>query len=110
MSTERSIPNPDTSEDGDKQNQANDGGLSVAQAFGFAWEMGYTLALPLVLLALCGRLLDKWLQTSPIFLLIGILLSIGISSILLAYKAMDIIARVSPKNKAADESESQDKN
>lgn len=110
MSTERSIPTTDSSEDGDRKSQANDGGLSVAQAFGFAWEMGYTLALPLVLLALGGRLLDKWLQTSPIFLLIGILLSIGISSILVAYKAMDIIARVSPKDKSADKNGAEDKN
>ncbi len=46
-----------------------------------AWRMGYTIALPIVLLALGGRLLDKRFNTSPIFLLAGILLSIILSTL-----------------------------
>lgn len=46
-----------------------------------AWRMGYTTALPLVLLALGGRVVDKRLGTSPIFLLSGILFSIIISTV-----------------------------
>jgi len=76
-------------------NQQTDTGttLSVAEAFGFAWEMGYTMAIPLILLALGGRMLDKWLDASPVFLLIGILVSIIVSSILLGFKATEIIGR-----------------
>lgn len=69
-------------------------GLSLKQAFGLAWEMGYLMAIPLVLLALGGRLLDRFLGTSPIFLLIGIVLSIIMSSVLLARKAMEIINQI----------------
>ncbi len=76
------------------QNRPADKGLSVAQAFKFAWEMGYTMAIPLVLLALGGRLLDKHFNISPVFLLTGILASIVISSILLGFKAVSIFSRV----------------
>ena len=74
---------------------AVDNGLSLKQAFGLAWEMGYLLAIPLVALALAGRLLDKYYETSPLFLLIGIVLSIIISSVLLAKKAINIIKDLS---------------
>lgn len=70
-------------------------GLSLGQAFGLAWEMGYLLAIPLVALALGGRLLDKHFGTSPLFILLGIGLSIVISSILLAKKATKIISDLS---------------
>ncbi|MBU2566589.1 AtpZ/AtpI family protein [Patescibacteria group bacterium] len=74
--------------------QPKDSGLSTWQALSFAWEMGYSIAIPLVLLALGGRLLDKYLDTSPIFLLIGIVLSIIASSITAGMKAMKIINQV----------------
>lgn len=86
MPTEPNKPN-------EGKKEAADNALSVRDAFGFAWEMGYTMAIPLVLLALGGRLLDRYLQTSPIFLLIGIVISIIVSSILLGFKAAQIIGR-----------------
>lgn len=49
-------------------------------ALGLAWQLGYTIAIPLVLFALGGRLLDKCLDTSPVFLLTGILASIMLTS------------------------------
>ncbi|MBD3281662.1 hypothetical protein GF391_02855 [Candidatus Uhrbacteria bacterium] len=70
-------------------------GLTGWEALGFAWEMGYTMAIPLVALALGGRLLDRYLNTSPAFLLTGILLSIIASSILVGIKATKIIKKVS---------------
>jgi hypothetical protein len=74
----------------------DDNALSVGDAFGFAWEMGYTMTIPLVALALGGRLLDRYLDTSPVFLLIGIVISIIVSSILLGFKATQIIERTCP--------------
>jgi len=44
------------------------------QALGLAWELGYTISIPLVILALAGRLADKWLGTAPWLLLVGALL------------------------------------
>ncbi|MEI7777473.1 MAG: AtpZ/AtpI family protein [bacterium] len=47
------------------------------------FELGYTIAVPLVLFALGGRFLDKRLGTSPLFLLVGIFLSLMGSSYLI---------------------------
>jgi len=60
-------------------------------ALGLAWELGYTIAVPLVALALLGRWIDKKLGTSPWILLLGILVSIAISSWLVYKKTLDIL-------------------
>lgn len=46
-----------------------------------AFELGYLIAVPIVLLGLGGRFLDRWIGTSPWFLLVGVLLAIVLSSI-----------------------------
>ena len=63
---------------------------AVWDALSMAWELGYTIAIPIVVLALLGRFLDKILHTSPIFLLICIFLSIGISSYAIYIKTIKI--------------------
>ncbi len=40
------------------------------------FEMGYTIAIPIVLFALGGRWLDRKLDSSPLFLLVGIFFAI----------------------------------
>lgn len=60
-------------------------------ALGLAWQLGYTIAVPIVALALIGRFLDKKLETSPWLLLAGILLSISVSSWLVYKKTLDIM-------------------
>ncbi|MBI4652746.1 AtpZ/AtpI family protein [Candidatus Kuenenbacteria bacterium] len=50
-----------------------------------AWELGYLIALPLVIFALTGRFLDKYFHTSPWLFLFGILLAI-IISVCIVYK------------------------
>ena len=62
-------------------------------AYSLAWQLGYTIAVPIVALALLGRFLDKKLETSPWLLLIGILLSIAISSYAIYKKTLDIIGK-----------------
>jgi hypothetical protein len=59
-------------------------------ALGLAWEMGYTIAIPLVLLALGGRILDRWLGIAPWLMLAGIGTSIAISSIAITRKIKSV--------------------
>ncbi len=66
---------------------------AVWSAFRFAWELGYTIALPLIILALGGALLDRWLGTKPWFLLGGVIISMGVSTIGVYFKAMKVIAQ-----------------
>lgn len=50
-------------------------------ALNLAWELGYMIAIPIVALGFGGALLDKKVGTSPLFLLVGIVLSTIISGV-----------------------------
>ena len=63
----------------------------IFSAWGLAWELGYTISIPIILLALLGRLGDKTFGTSPFLLLAGILLSILLSSYLIYRKVVKIL-------------------
>ncbi len=56
---------------------------SRKDVIGFAWGLGYRLALPIVLFALGGRLADKKFDTAPIFLLLGIFSAMALSFLLI---------------------------
>ena len=45
-----------------------------------AWEMGFTIAIPLVILVVVGVILDRTYHTTPFFIIFGITLSIIVSS------------------------------
>ena len=83
-------PSPPTplqmGEDGRRPGEA-----STWQALGLAWEMGYTIAVPLVAFALGGKFLDHKLGTSPWMLLTGVIVSIPISTIVIYLKIAKII-------------------
>ncbi|MFC1663455.1 AtpZ/AtpI family protein [Patescibacteria group bacterium] len=79
--------------------ESNNNKSTFWQALNIAWEMGYTIVVPLVLLALGGRLLDKQLNTSPWLLLTGIIVSLVISSIGLVWKFNKIINRINKEIK-----------
>lgn len=59
---------------------------AIWQALNIAWELGYTIAVPLVVLALGGRWADGVFKTAPWLFLAGIILAIVSSSILLVRK------------------------
>lgn len=59
--------------------------------YSLVFEVGYTIAIPLVLCAVGGRYLDKMLNTSPWLLLFGIIISIFISSFLVYRKVSKIL-------------------
>ncbi len=64
---------------------------SFLKVLSLAWELGYLIALPLVVLAVSGRLLDRKLSSSPVFLLSGIFFAVVISSILVFRKTRRIM-------------------
>jgi len=73
----------------------------VWSALSLAWQLGYTIAIPLVVLALVGRFLDKRFGTSPWLLLVGIFLSIIVSTFAVYFKTIKIlsVAEKEPKEK-----------
>ncbi len=56
-----------------------------------AWELGYLITVPIVLLAFGGKILDNKLNTSPWMLLAGIVISISITSWLVYRKVNAVI-------------------
>lgn len=57
---------------------------------GMLGELGFIIALPIVGLGLLGRFLDKKYDSSPIFLLIAVLLSLFISSAIVYFRVLKI--------------------
>lgn len=54
---------------------------SLWSVLNLAWELGYIIALPVVILGFGGAWIDKKLGSSPGFILTGILLSVIISGV-----------------------------
>lgn len=50
-------------------------------AVNLVFELGYMIAIPIVVLGFGGAFLDKKYGTSPLFILLGIVISVTISSI-----------------------------
>ena len=64
------------------------------QAVGLAFQFGYTIAVPLIALVLAGHFLDKKFDSSPILLLVGIVLSLIASSIVLLVKVKRVMEEI----------------
>lgn len=71
-------------------------------ALALVWQLGYTIAIPVVVFALLGRFLDKRLDTSPLLLLIGIFASITVSSIGVYRKTIKILNETVKKEEDKD--------
>ncbi|MEK7552126.1 MAG: AtpZ/AtpI family protein [Patescibacteria group bacterium] len=52
----------------------------------FAFDLGFTIAIPLVVFAFLGRLADRYWQISPWGLILGLLFSIIITTVLINRK------------------------
>lgn len=68
-------------------------------AIGFAWELGYSISIPLAVFTLGGRILDKKLETSPWLLLAGLFISIIVTFCIVYQKLMAIINDQESSNK-----------
>ena len=71
---------------------------SITQALGLAWELGYTVAIPIIIFALGGRMLDTKLGSSPWMLLAGIGVALMISGTAVYWKTIKIMNEASKKD------------
>lgn len=71
-------------------------GSAFWQALNLAWELGYTIVIPLVLFALAGRYADKHFGTSPWLLLAGMGLAITVTTFALVRKFSKLLAQMNP--------------
>lgn len=66
----------------------------VMAALGLAGQLGYIIALPIVILALGGRFLDQRYGTSPLFLIVGMALAVAVTTIWMYFKAKAMLADI----------------
>ncbi|MFA6464001.1 MAG: AtpZ/AtpI family protein [Candidatus Paceibacterota bacterium] len=76
----------------DKQKiELDDQFMTKGQLIAFAYDVGFAIIIPLVILALLGRFLDQKMGTSPLFLIIGILLSLVSTGVMIYKKTKNFI-------------------
>lgn len=75
-------------------NKANKEKSVFWQAAGLAFQFGYTITIPLVILVLLGRFLDKKFDSSPVLFLTSIVLSLIVSSIVLLIKVKKVMEQI----------------
>lgn len=61
------------------------------QALSLLGQLGYVIAIPLVILAIAGRFIDKKYDASPWFLIAGMLLALVISTLWVFRKTTEIM-------------------
>ncbi|MFA6039186.1 MAG: AtpZ/AtpI family protein [Candidatus Peribacteraceae bacterium] len=57
------------------------------------WDMGWIIAIPAVLLGFFGAYVDRWLGTSPIFILLGLALALALSFLGVKRKLKEILEK-----------------
>jgi len=72
----------------------NDGiGKALWLAVQLVWDMGWIIAIPAVLFGFGGAYVDKYFQTSPLFILLGLGLALLFSFLALKRKLKEIIKK-----------------
>ena len=62
----------------------------MAETISLSLQIGFTISIPLVVLAFVGRMLDKKFDSSPFLLLVGIFLAFLISMTIILFKIKKI--------------------
>ncbi len=70
----------------------------LLQALAFAWDFGIVVVIPIVVLGIGGRFLDRRMGTEPWLFLAGVIVSIGVSTVLLVVRLKKIIAKLTDTN------------
>jgi len=69
------------------------------QALSLLGQLGYVIAVPLVILALGGRFIDKKYGTSPWFLIVGMFFALIISTFWVYKKTAEIMSEATEEHK-----------
>jgi F0F1-type ATP synthase assembly protein I len=86
----------------DRGLQKNRGASSMVS---LVWDLGFIFALPLVIFAVVGRILDNRMGTSPLFILIGIIGAAIASSVGVFFKVKKLMVETSEMDNAANKDE-----
>lgn len=68
-----------SSSDNSKNNDKKSDQLNVFYALSLAWQMGFLIIAPILLFLFGGYMIDKWLKTAPLFIIISIFAALAVS-------------------------------
>ena len=68
-------------------------------ALSLAWQLGYTIAIPLIVFLIIGVSLDKYFKTSPFLSLIAVFFSLIVTTFSVYKKSMKILNQEIKKTK-----------
>lgn len=63
---------------------------SLIETISLSLQLGFNIVIPILILAITGRLLDRKFDTSPFLLLAGIILAFIVSTVLISRKIQKI--------------------
>lgn len=63
-------------------------------ALGLVWEIGYLIAIPAVLFGFGGGYLDKYYGTSPLLVILGLLLALVVSGLAVYRRVKAVTSRL----------------
>lgn len=86
--------------------ESQEGWRATLRTLSLVGNLGFQIAVPVVVLAVGGRLLDRKLGTSPWFLLGGIFASIAMSSFLVIKRILPLLSEETPTPNPPKESDS----
>lgn len=66
----------------------------LVEAMGIVWEVSLIVVIPTLALSLAGRWLDRRFGTTPLFLALGLLCTLGIITLLVMKRGKDIAKRL----------------
>jgi F0F1-type ATP synthase assembly protein I len=67
---------------------------SIFEAVGIVWDIVVIVAVPTILIALIGRWLDRRFGTTPLFLGIGLLLTLIVLAVVVTKKGKEIAKKL----------------
>ncbi len=62
--------------------------------FSLAWDLGWMIAIPILLFGVGGAIMDKKLHSSPWLLLLGFVVSLGLTSFFIYFKISKVLNKI----------------
>lgn len=67
---------------------------TIAEAIGIVWEVSLIVVIPTLAFGLAGRWLDRHFHTTPLFLALGLICTLGVIAVLVMKRGKDIAKRM----------------
>jgi len=77
-----------------KKENRTKGGDGDWSLFSLAWDLGWMIAIPIILFGVGGAIMDKKLHSSPWLLLLGFAISLSLTSFFIYFKITKVLNEI----------------